>query len=69
MATDDTYIEDLNQIKDRQKAVLDEIDRIREKYGTVPKAIEEIQANAVAAVIEIDAIRERESTRLKASQL
>jgi len=66
MATDDTYIDELNQLRDRQTAVLDEIDKIRDRFGILPAAIERIQGDALKIVHDIDEIRERRKDELHA---
>lgn len=53
------FSDDLEQIRERQMAVLEEIDAIRERNGTLSPEIDRIQANALAIVYEIDEIKKR----------
>lgn len=57
--TNDSYAEDLNQIRDKQVAVLDEIDQIQTRSGHLPPEIAQIQADALSLVHAIDEIREK----------
>lgn len=58
-STNDSYAEDLNQIRDKEVAVLDEIDAIQRRHGILPHEIEKIQSDALAIVYEIDQIINR----------
>ena len=55
----DNYSDDLAQIHERQMAVLEEIDEIRERHGILPPEIEKIQRDALSIVHDIDQLRER----------
>ncbi len=64
--TNDSYVDDLNQIRDKEVAVLDEIDAIQKRHGILPSEIEQIQSDALAIVFEIDTIIERRKGELEA---
>lgn len=61
----DSYIEALNQIRERQIAVLEEIDRVREKHhNSIPAELERIQGEALRIVHDLEEISERQETEL-----
>ncbi len=60
MHDNDNYIHDLNQIRERQLATLDEIDQIKDRYtGATLDEIEWIQNHNLKVLFEIDEIRKR----------
>ena len=64
-ATNDNYIDDLNQIRDRQTAVLDEIDEIQTRHGVLPHEIEKIQSDALAIIYDIDELKKRREDKFQ----
>ncbi len=59
---DDSYVEDLNQIRKRQSEICDEIGRLRESYRESSKGIEEIDKirfRAQIVLFDIDEIIEK----------
>ncbi len=61
----DTYIGELNQIRERQTAVLDEIERIRADYhNQIPAELEDIRNNALDILKQIDEIKDRRETEV-----
>lgn len=62
----DTYIGELNQLRESQIAVVDQIDRIRDSYhGQIPADLERIQNDALKIIHDIDEIRERRNDELQ----
>lgn len=62
----DTYIDELNQIRERQLAVIDEIDTIKSRYrNQIPADLEKIQGDALMIVHDIDEIRKRREDELQ----
>jgi hypothetical protein len=58
--TNDNFIEELNQLRDRQMEVLDEIDAIRGRHeGETLGEIDKIQSGALLVILDIDEIRKR----------
>lgn len=57
--TNDTYVRDLNQIREKQLEVLEEIDEIQKRHGILPHEIEKIQGEALAIIHEIEQIQQR----------
>ncbi|CAN5355451.1 hypothetical protein BH10ACI2_BH10ACI2_00310 [soil metagenome] len=57
--SNDTYTDDLNQIRERQTAVLDEIDEIQKRHGVLPHEIEKLQSDALSIIYDIDEIKKR----------
>lgn len=56
----DSYEKELNQIRERQQAVIDEIERVREANGgIVPTEIETIRADSLRILDEIDELRKQ----------
>lgn len=65
--SNDSFLDELNQIRERQADVLDEIDRIKEnRSGSELRDIEQIQSNALKIIFEIDEIKDRVRNRLDA---
>lgn len=63
----DTYLGELNQIREKQLGVIAEIDEIKERYANqIPADLEKIQGDALMIVIEIDEIKKRREDELQA---
>lgn len=55
----DSYIDELNQLRIRQSEVLDTLDEIRERNNnTIPSELEKIRSDALTILMEIDKVRE-----------
>lgn len=58
-----SYEQDLNQIRERQVAVLAEIDEIQERYGTLPAELAKIQSDALGIVHKLEGLCQRSETQ------
>lgn len=62
----DNYGNDLNQIRERQQAVVDEIEKLRERSGGImPIEIEQIRSDALEILDELDEIRKQHDGELQ----